>query len=42
MATWVKSHFRDPQHAMTTISVASISLGVIGFAIFLLTTILTK
>jgi hypothetical protein len=42
MTTWVKSRFRDPKHAMTTISVASLSLGVIGFAIVLLTTILTK
>jgi preprotein translocase subunit Sss1 len=42
MTTWVKSHFSDSKHAMTTISVASLSIGAIGFAIVLLTTLLAK
>lgn len=42
MTTWVKSHFSDSKHAMATVSVASLSIGAIGFAIVLLTTIFSK
>jgi hypothetical protein len=36
MTTWVKNHFRDPKHAMTTISVTSLAMAALGVGIFLL------
>lgn len=42
MTTWVKNHFSDSEHAMTTISIASVAIGVLGFAIILATVILAK
>lgn len=36
MTTWVKNHFSDRKHAMTTISVVSLSMGALGVAIIAL------
>lgn len=36
MTTWVKSHFSDPKHAITAISVTSLSVAALGVAIILL------
>ena len=33
MTTWVRNHFKDAKHAMTAISVMSVSMGVVGFGI---------
>lgn len=33
MKTWIKDQFIDAHHAMRTISLVSLSLGVLGFAI---------
>lgn len=40
MATWVKNHFSDRQHAMTTISVVSLGMGAVGTAIIILGAVL--
>ena len=42
MTTWVKSQFIDSERAMTAISVASLSIGVIGFAIVVLTVVFAR
>ena len=41
MKTWIKNQFVDAHHAMRTISLVSLSLGVLGFAIVLGTSLLT-
>lgn len=42
MTTWVKNHFSDPKHAMTTISVMSLSIGALGMSIILLAALLGR
>lgn len=31
MTSWVKDHFRDSKHAMTTIAVGAFAAGLVGF-----------
>jgi len=40
MTTWVKQQFRDPKHAMTAISVTSLTIAVVGAGIIFLSALL--
>jgi hypothetical protein len=40
LKNWIKNQFIDAHHAMRTISLVSLSLGVIGFAIVVATSVL--
>lgn len=42
MTTWVKEHFSDAQHSMTTVSLAALAAGVVGFVIVVVSVILSK
>lgn len=42
MKRWMRHQFRDPYHAMRAISLFSLSLGTIGFAMIMVAVILVR
>jgi len=42
MTTWMRAHFADADHAMTTIAIVGLAIGALGFSLVMLGVYLSR